>query len=98
MKMFCVDLTWAVIAHRAGPGPDFLVHDSKLYDGVNERQVARAPDLAAWVPREEGRQYVVTMNSDDLVKAQRMGFDADPHVITPKLDDAEAGGLFGFRF
>jgi hypothetical protein len=24
--------------------------------------------------------------------------DADPHIITPRLDDSETGGLFGFRF
>ncbi|MFD3686144.1 ABC-three component system protein [Nocardiopsis sp. NPDC058631] len=98
MKLFCFDLTWAVIAHRAGRGPDFLVHDSKLYDGVDERQVARALELADRVTRDEGMQYVVTMNSDDLAKAERMGFDAAPHVITPRLDDSETGGLFGFRF
>ncbi|NYH52982.1 uncharacterized protein YydD (DUF2326 family) [Nocardiopsis arvandica] len=98
MKMFCFDLTWAVIAHRVGRGPDFLVHDSKLYDGVDERQVARALELAARVTEEEGMQYVVTMNSDDLTKAQRTGFDAHPYVITPRLDDSETGGLFGFRF
>src|SRR5690625_5474367 len=75
MKMFCFDLTWAVIAHRAGRGPDFLVHDSKIYDGVDERQVARALELAARVTGEEGMQYIVTMNSDDLAKAERMGLD-----------------------
>jgi uncharacterized protein YydD (DUF2326 family) len=47
MKMFCFDLTWAVIAHRAGRGPDVLVHDRKLYDGVDERQVARALECHA---------------------------------------------------
>ncbi|MEU2947686.1 ABC-three component system protein [Nocardiopsis alba] len=98
MKMFCFDLAWAVIAHRGGRGPDFLVHDSKLYDGVDERQVARALELAATVTREEGMQYIVTMNSDDLAKAERMGFDATPHVIEPRLDDSDTGGLFGFRF
>ncbi|RKS06974.1 uncharacterized protein YydD (DUF2326 family) [Nocardiopsis sp. Huas11] len=98
MKMFCFDLTWAVTAHRAGRGPDFLVHDSKIYDGVDERQVARALELAARVMEDEGMQYIVTMNSDDLAKAQRLGFDADQYVITPRLDDSETGGLFGFRF
>lgn len=98
MKMFCFDLAWAVIAHRAGRGPDFLVHDSKLYDGVDERQVARALELAVQVTGEEGMQYIVTMNSDDLAKAVRLGFNADPHVIEPRLDDSEHGGLFGFRF
>ena len=87
-----------MIAHRAGRGPDFLVHDSKLYDGVDERQVARALELAAEVTREEGMQYIVTMNSDDLTKAERMGFDAEPYVIEPRLDDSDQGGLFGFRF
>lgn len=98
MKMFCFDLTWAVIAHRAGRGPDFLVHDSKLYDGVDERQVARAFELAAEVTRDEGMQYIATMNSDDLAKAERMGFDPAPYTIEPRLDDSEHGGLFGFRF
>lgn len=98
MKLFCFDLTWAVLAHRAGRGPDFLVHDSKLYDGVDERQVARALELAAQVAREEGMQYIATMNSDDLAKAERLGFDASPYIIEPRLDDSENGGLFGFRF
>ncbi|MFE6305800.1 ABC-three component system protein [Nocardiopsis sp. NPDC057823] len=98
MKVFCFDLTWAVVAHRAGRGPDFLVHDSKLYDGVDERQVARALELAVQVTREEGMQYIVTMNSDDLAKAERLGFDADPYVVEPRLNDSEHGGLFGFRF
>lgn len=98
MKLFCFDLTWAVIAHRTGRGPDFLVHDSKLYDGVDERQVARALELAARVTCEEGMQYIVTMNSDDLAKAERLGFDASPYVIAPRLDDSDTGGLFGFRF
>lgn len=98
MKMFCFDLTWAVAAHQEGRGPDFLVHDSKLFDGVDERQVARALELAARVARDEGMQYIVTMNSDDLAKAVRAGFDAAPYIVEPRLDDSETGGLFGFRF
>lgn len=98
MVIFCFDLTAAVIAHRAGRGPDFLVHDSHLYDGVDERQVARALHLAAEVTEAEHMQYIVTMNSDDLSKAVSMGFDADPHIIEPQLTDQPDGGLFGFRF
>ncbi|MEV7966909.1 ABC-three component system protein [Sphaerisporangium sp. NPDC088356] len=98
MVIFCFDLTAAVIAHRAGRAPDFLVHDSHLYDGVDERQVARALQLAAEVTESEQMQYVVTMNSDDLNKAVSMGFDADPYIIEPHLTDQPDGGLFGFRF
>ncbi|MEV5704524.1 ABC-three component system protein [Actinoallomurus sp. NPDC052274] len=98
MVIFCFDLTLAVTAHRAGRGPDFLVHDSHLYDGVDERQVARALELAAEVTEAESMQYIVTMNSDDLNKAATVGFDPDPYVIEPHLTDQPDGGLFGFRF
>ena len=98
MLIFCFDLTLAVTAHRAGRGPDFLVHDSHLYDGVDERQVARALDLAAGVTEVEDMQYIVTMNSDDLNKATSEGFNADPYIIEPYLNDQPSGGLFGFRF
>lgn len=98
MKTFCFDLTWAVIAHRSGRGPDFIVHDSKIYDGVDERQVKEALSLAAEVMSEEGMQYVVTINSDDLDKAVRLGFDPKAYEIAPRLNDRPEGGLFGFRF
>ncbi|WP_245685129.1 DUF2326 domain-containing protein [Streptomyces exfoliatus] len=43
MVIFCFDRTLAVLAHRHGRGPDFLIHDSHLYDGVDERQIAKSP-------------------------------------------------------
>ena len=99
MAIFCFDLTVSVIAHRDGRGPDFLVHDSQLFDGVDDRQLARALELAAETCEEEGMQYIATINSDDLAKAERRGFNADRYVIEPRLTDAsEDGGLFGFRF
>jgi uncharacterized protein YydD (DUF2326 family) len=64
--IFCFDLTMMVTARRAGHGPDFLIHDSHLYDSVEARQVASALTLAVEVATEEGFQYIVTINSDDL--------------------------------
>ena len=99
MVIFCFDLTISVIAHRAGRGPDFLVHDSHLFDGVDERQVARAMQLAREVTQTEGIQYIATMNSDDLSKAIDRGFDPAGSVIPPELNDQyEDGGVFGFAF
>lgn len=99
MATFCFDMTLAVVAHRAGRGPDFLVHDSHLFDGVDDRQLARALDTAARLVEAEGMQYVVTINEDDLNKTAHLGFDPEPYVIEPRLTDAyEEGGLFGFRF
>ncbi|MGW4384452.1 ABC-three component system protein [Kitasatospora sp. NPDC004531] len=99
MAIFCFDLTLAVLAHRDGRGPDFLVHDSHLFDGVDERQLTRALELAAEVVDAERMQYVVTINEDELAKAESCGFDAAPYVIEPRLTDRyDEGRLFGFRF
>lgn len=99
MVIFCFDLTFAVLAHRARRAPDFLVHDSHLFDGVDDRQLAAALTLAAEVADREGLQYIVTLNSDDLDKARRRGFEAANYVLPTRLTDQyEGGGLFGFRF
>ncbi|WP_018908085.1 ABC-three component system protein [Salinispora arenicola] len=99
MVIFCFDLTVAVLGHRGRRAPNFLVHDSHLFDGVDERQVARALTLAAEVARREQMQYIVTLNSDELDKAVRRGFDPTGRVLEQRLTDAyESGGLFGFRF
>ncbi|MGA5036189.1 ABC-three component system protein [Streptomyces capoamus] len=99
MKIFCFDLTLAVLAHRENRGPDFLVHDSHLFDGVDERQVARALELARTVTEAEGMQYIATLNSDVLDNARRYGLEPDDNMVQPSLTDAfEDGGLFGFRF
>lgn len=99
MVTFCFDLTAAVVARRGGRGPDFMVHDSHLFDGVDERQVAKALSLARQVCSEEDLQYIVTMNSDDLDKAERHGAGVADCIIEPRLtDEYETGGIFGFRF
>lgn len=99
MVIFCFDLTCAVLAHRNGRGPDFLVHDSHLFDGVDERQVAEALKLTSEIAVEEGLQYIVTMNSDDLAKAEQYDDGLGSDVIEPRLTDAyKDGGLFGLHF
>jgi uncharacterized protein YydD (DUF2326 family) len=99
MVIFCFDLVLSVLAHRGGRAPDFLVHDSHLFDGVDERQLAAALTLAAEVAERQSLQYLVTLNSDDLDKARRRGFDADPYLLPQRLTDQyEDGGIFGFRF
>ncbi|MFC3494427.1 ABC-three component system protein [Glycomyces rhizosphaerae] len=99
MRVLCFDLVCAVMAHRGGRGPDFLVHDGRIFDGVDERQVASGLQLAAEVAQAEGLQYIVPINSDVLAKGRDCGFDPDPYLLHPPLTDAdETGGLFGFKF
>ncbi|OYX63289.1 MAG: hypothetical protein B7Y88_13040 [Sphingomonadales bacterium 32-64-17] len=100
MQIFCFDLMMAELATRRGIGPGFLVHDSHLFDGVDERQVAKALQLGADHAARVGFQYIVTMNSDALPKdGFREDFDVGAHVLDVKLTDAtDTGGLFGVRF
>ncbi len=98
MEIFCFDLTLFKIASQRFGGTGFLIHDSHLFDGVDERQVARALLLGQ---RAAGSgQYIVTMNSDIFDKLPLPAkFDRTKIIVSPRLsDETETGGLFGFRF
>ncbi len=71
MTLFCFDLAMAVTAHRAGNGPDFLVHDSRLYDRVPTEHAAAALDLAARVCAVEDLQYVAVLDNTLLTEVTR---------------------------
>ena len=97
MQVFCFDLLVAEISAERGTGPGFLVHDSHLFDGVDERQIGRGLALAEEIATLHGFQYIVTMNSDDLPSTLPEGFSIDDHILDVRTDAVEDGGLFGFR-
>jgi uncharacterized protein YydD (DUF2326 family) len=100
MQIFCFDMTLAIL--NAGQRmPGFIIHDSHLFDGADERQIAKALAIGAKKAEEYGFQYIVTMNTDDLPSREEFpqGFLLEPYVNDVRLTDAtEDGGLFGFRF
>lgn len=99
MQIFCFDLLLSEVCARRGIGPGFLVHDSHLFDGVDERQIGRGLALAAEIATVNNFQYIVTMNSDDMPTTLPEGFSLNDHTLDVRLTDAvEDGGLFGFRF
>ncbi len=100
MQIFCFDLMLAEIGARRGHWPGFLVHDSHLFDGVDERQIAKALQLGAERAEGAGFQYIVTMNSDSVPAEGFAGaFDIREHFVETRLTDAtDTGGLFGVRF
>lgn len=100
MQIFCFDLMLMELQVERGRSPGFLIHDSHLFDGVDERQVARALQLGARRAEAAGFQYIVTMNTDAI---PREGFDpgfvVQDYFTGARLTDAsETGGLFGVRF
>lgn len=99
VKTFLLDLVCVVTAIKHGRAPRVLVHDSLLFDSMDDRQVASCLNIGARLADEIGFQYIVTMNSDRLAATEAEGFDRREYVIAPVLTDlGEVGGLFGFRF
>jgi len=99
MQIFCFDLMLTQLSIERGIGPKFLIHDSHLFDGVDERQVSKAIQIGAKKAEQNGFQYLITMNSDAIPSSLPEDFDIDKYILEPRLTDAkEDGGLFGFRF
>lgn len=99
VKTFLLDMVCTVTAIQLGRAPRILVHDSQLFDSMDDRQIASCLNIGARLADEFGFQYVVTLNSDRLTAAESEGFERRSYIIDPVLTDAgEEGGLFGFRF
>lgn len=99
MEIFCFDWTLAVLCSRRGMGPGFLIHDSHLFEPVDGRQFGRALAVGADLATEHGVQYIVTLNSDELARAETESeLELQSYVVEPRLSDEPDGGLFGFRF
>lgn len=99
MKIFCFDLMLARLWSQHQPTPGFLVHDSLIYDPVDERQIARALELAAKESTRYGFQYICCMNTD-RVPTQEFSpdFDISPYIRLKLTDKEPSGALFGIRF
>lgn len=99
MEIFCFDWTIATLCAKRGMGPGFLVHDSHLFEPVDGRQFGKALALGARLAEETGVQYIVTLNSDELQRAEiESGEVLQSYVVEPRLSDQPNGGLFGIRF
>jgi uncharacterized protein YydD (DUF2326 family) len=101
MKVFCYDLLIAELSKLRNHYPGFLVHDSTVFDGVDERQIALALKLAQRKTEEIGFQYICMINSDRVPNNE---FDDkfknifNDSVILKLFDSTESGGLLGIRF
>ncbi|MBI5498477.1 MAG: DUF2326 domain-containing protein [Deltaproteobacteria bacterium] len=98
MKVFCFDLMLAQLWATRDPSPRFLFHDSRLFDGVDERQRARALILAQRESHQRGFQYIVTLNSDAVPTSLLGNFSLDQYMRLRLTDSDPAGCLLGIRF
>jgi uncharacterized protein YydD (DUF2326 family) len=99
MKIFCYDLMLARLWSGCSTSPGFLIHDSTIFDGVDERQRALAIELAASESQGHGFQYICTLNTDYVPRNEfSSGFRIEDHIRL-RLTDADVSGcLMGVRF
>jgi uncharacterized protein YydD (DUF2326 family) len=99
MKIFCYDLMLANLWSQCHTTPRLLVHDSTIFDGVDERQRARALELAAAESEKHGFQYICTLNSDNVPYNEFCPGFKPEDFIRLRLTDANVSGcLLGVRF
>jgi uncharacterized protein YydD (DUF2326 family) len=99
MKVFCYDLMLAQLWSKNPRSPGFLIHDSTIFDPVDERQRALALELADREAREHGFQYICALNSDMIPwKDFSPGFDLNDFVRLRLTDATDDGCLLGIRF
>jgi uncharacterized protein YydD (DUF2326 family) len=99
-QVFCFDMMLAVLLSRRRPNwLGFLVHDSRLFDAMDERQIASAFEVGAKMAAKHGFQYIVTLNDDRVPHRDfSSGFDLKKYELPVRLTDAtEDGGLLGCR-
>ncbi|MEO5367433.1 MAG: DUF2326 domain-containing protein [Magnetococcus sp. WYHC-3] len=99
MKIFCYDLMLARLWAEQSVSPRLLIHDSMIFDGVDERQRARALELAAKESEAYGFQYICTLNSDMVPEKEfSPDFDLSPFIRLRLTDEDVRGSLLGVRF
>ena len=82
-----------------GKNIDFLIHDSIIYEDVDERQVAHAIEQAAAKADEYNFQYIMTINSDMIPYSDfRNDFNFEKHIKLKLSDENESGSLLGIRY
>lgn len=99
MVVFCYDLMLARTWATRPQNPGFLIHDTTLFDGADERQFTQALHLAHLTSLAENFQYLCCLNSDRIpASGFPEGFDWGSAVKITLRDGSPDGGLFGFRF
>ncbi|MET4592314.1 DUF2326 domain-containing protein [Arthrobacter sp. 754] len=97
MKLFCLDLALLEEGVDSSHHPDFLIHDSSVFDGVDPRQTASALQLASETVSSVRAQYICALNSNDVHPEIRDAEWFSDGIVRTVLD-TDTGGLLGVKF
>lgn len=95
--MFCFDLTMLEEGIQTAHHPDFLIHDSTVFDGVDPRQRAGTLHFAQEMVEATRGQYICTINSNDIPDDVRHEAWFSSGIVRTVLD-TEPHGAIGVSF
>ncbi|HBN23322.1 MAG TPA: DUF2326 domain-containing protein [Holosporales bacterium] len=99
MRVFCYDLMIICMQSILERHINFLIHDSIIFEGVDDRQVAHAIEQASKKSTEHNFQYIMTINSDMVPYNDfSENFDFDKYIKLRLTDDEEFGCLLGITY
>ncbi len=99
VKIFCYDLT--LLFKGFGHSIHLLFHDSRLFDGIDERQKAELFKIVNELFTGNNYQYIATVNQNQLAEIkQHMSDEEYENIITKNTvltltDDSETEKLLG---
>lgn len=97
MKIFCYDLM--LLELEINIRPNFLIHDSNIFEGVDERQIYKALELA-YKKTKGDKQYICMMNSDNMpykLFDKQFNSTISNAVVCTLSDSREDGGILGIK-
>lgn len=98
MAIFAYDMALSEDLASDGRGPGFLIHDSAIFADVDERQTARAIEIAAASASEYGYQHLLTVNSDHVPWNEFTDRAVFDEAIVLRLHDGDpSGSILGHR-
>jgi uncharacterized protein YydD (DUF2326 family) len=99
MKVFCYDLMLIRRWQKQLYSPRILIHDSALFDGVDERQIALALQLIIKESETHGFQYICTLNTDQISNNELLkNVNFHDYCVLTLKDDNPENSLLGIRF
>ena len=98
MAIFAYDIAISENLATAGKGPNLVIHDSMVFSDVDERQRARAIEIASESASEFGYQHLISINSDNVPWGEfSSSFDFQSSVVLELHDGDPSGGILGQR-
>jgi len=101
VKIFCYDLTMLFKGHNHRV--NFIFHDSRLFDGIDERQKADIFKIVYEKFTNQNKQYIATVNQNQLDEVNRLiseeHFDNifTKNTVLTLTDEADSQKLLGIK-